>query len=248
MQSWLTTADAGRPRRCESCGEVFTLVLGRGGKPPSLVFDRTSGPPPAPRAPAAAGGVHTVMCSCGNPLKYLAEHLGKQVQCGACRKVMRLEKVTDPQSLTTRIRLKVQQRSDTGAFRTMVRMSISCACGRQLLVRREDVGRQAECHGCGRLMRLEVRRDPQSMKEHVVGVELEQPDRKEVQELLCECGAPMLVGPGDLGKEVQCPGCGATMKLKRVRDASSGDTTIRVKRVDPPPDRAMDDWSLDDFS
>jgi hypothetical protein len=106
-----------------------------------------------------------VPCSCGRKLIARREHVGKQVACSGCAKVWRLEKTRDPQSLETRLRvapLAPKKKTPLPGPLSGKGQDLLCVCGHSVRVRREHLGKQAQCPACGTLMRLEKDRDPQT--------------------------------------------------------------------------------------
>ncbi len=105
-----------------------------------------------------------VPCTCGRRLLARREHVGKQVACSGCAKVWRLEKVRDPQSLETRLRVAPLAPRKKPAVSPLAGkgQDLLCVCGHSLRVQREHLGKRAQCPACGTLMRLERDRDPQT--------------------------------------------------------------------------------------
>lgn len=185
------------------------------------------------------------------------EYAGLRVACPDCGAEIAIERARDPQTFVTVLRKVVKKPGTTrpaAARDTDTRggmdpdtETLSCVCGRTLLVRRDDIGKQAECHGCGRQMKLEAVRDPQSLRVSIRAVNLD-PDTS--QELICSCGAAMMVYPDDLGKQIQCSRCGTQMRVKKVWDAETKTSALQVKVIgadDALKDLHDEDWSLDDF-
>ena len=167
----------------------------------SRIRNPESGGSPAPpgggrAAPGGAGGkprdssieTFEVACTCGRKLLARREHAGKQVACSGCAKVWRLEQYRDPQTLDTRLRTapiaakKKSPATEQGPL-SGKGQDLLCVCGHSLRVRREHLGRQAQCPACGTLMRLEKDRDPQTqhtvVRAKVVGRSSPPPPRPE---------------------------------------------------------------------
>lgn len=134
----------------------------------------------------SGGRTYEVACSCGRTLLARREHEGKQVACSGCAKVWRLEKFRDPQSLETRLRVSpIAPRRKPPAPSPLSEkgQDLLCVCGHSLRVRREHLGKQAQCPACGTLMKLEKDRDPQThhtvVRAKVIGKAAPPPSRPE---------------------------------------------------------------------
>jgi hypothetical protein len=64
------------------------------------------------------------------------------------------------------------------------------------------------------------------------------------QAVFCPCGEALMVGPADVGKNIQCPTCMILIAVDQVRDMS-GNSVLRVRAIGKMDDG--DTWSLSDF-
>ncbi len=134
-----------------------------------------------------------------------------------------------------------------------------CPCGAPVLVRPEHTGKDVKCPACGKTLRFEKVRDPQSLTTVIRRVEVAAPKRAPppapaptrpvdtMQPLLCTCGQQLFVGHEHIGKQAQCPSCGALMVLEKAKDPQSMATTVRARIVGQAPPPNLDSWSLKDF-
>jgi hypothetical protein len=83
----------------------------------------------------------------------------------------------------------------------------------------------------------------------VTGVEEEHdaviPSRASYQEVFCPCGEALMVGPEDVGKNLQCPTCLTLMGVDQLREPHTTNMVIRVRAIGRMD---QDTWSLSDFT
>jgi predicted RNA-binding Zn-ribbon protein involved in translation (DUF1610 family) len=286
--------------RCPGCGKWMIVEKPRQApRPPAAP---RAAPAPSPLAAAARPyrsptlvGAEAVDCFCGERVLVRSGLLGKEAQCPACGKVLKLEAFKDPQTFVTRIRpsaAQIDQPGPVASLELLARRSgespgvpgmpeAVCPCGQRLSVSKAD--REYACPGCGRIVKMQKTRDPQTMALSFKAVfadprqpdpepepeprppppaaastptepgflealpesqEAEVADFSAGQPVICQCGEELLVGREDLGRHIQCPGCGVVMQLEEVRDPRTGLTTLRAQAIGKLDEGT---WSLADF-
>lgn len=203
--------------------------------------------PPRP----GASGPWSIRCACGEAFKVRAEAVGKPVSCPSCRASFGLVWARDP-SGEGRVPVRADAvRIPKGGF------GIRCECGQTLVARREQAGKLVKCPACGRSMSLEKVKDPQTLETKIRQRKPPVPAAPKPppagQDILCSCGESLRITADHLGKQGQCPACGALMKLEKGRDPQTQTTELRVRLVgqaEPPPKPKKadpDEWKLSDF-
>jgi DNA-directed RNA polymerase subunit M/transcription elongation factor TFIIS len=198
-------------------------------------------------------GSWTVRCACGAALVVRAEAVGTSVTCAECKSSFGIVWARDAKSGARIAASAASVRIPQGAF------EVRCECGQTLVAKREHADKIVKCPACARSMSLEKIRDPQTLqtrfrpKPAPAGVPSKAPSAG--QDFLCSCGESLRVTAENLGKQGQCPHCGALMKLEKSRDPQTQSTELRVRVVgqaEPPPKpkpkrSGMEDWDLSDF-
>ncbi len=265
----------GKTGQCPRCGTQMKLEKVRDPQTlASRVRPSEVPPPKAAAAPGrskkkASGSpkdpseMREVVCRCGERLKVRPEHLGRLGRCPHCGIGMKIEKVGNAGTPGYQIRV-FESEAAIGALQLPASSSASlsaipsgtvplrCRCGASLLVLPEHQGKQARCPQCGASMRLERSPDARGGGTSVEAVPVNGRQRAPAskipvasQELLCQCGQPLLVRPEHVGRRAQCPSCGTLMRLEKTVDPLTRAPVLRaviVGKVD------LDAWSLDDFS
>ena len=200
-----------------------------------------------------------VICSfCGARLLVGAEHQGKKVTCMGCDKPI---PVWGPPSAATppafRSPASPTPSGGTRLFEAKPGMpppafldgpTLECPCGAVMDVRGASPGSVHTCPTCRRQVTMEKRRHPQTLTTVMLPIFSEPLPEPEPEptvslepgtlEILCECGAPLLVSQRDVGHPVQCPGCSL---LFEIQQHPSGLKVKPIGRIDEQ------DWSLQDF-
>ncbi len=311
--------DAGQGQRCPGCNKWMVVEKPSGTKrkpaksavlPGSLAmplppeFKRLNPTPPKPTsspaapvpeaptaktvpAPQLPPGAQLVECPCGERILVRSKHVGKEAKCPACDRILKLEKKRDPQTMVFTISPTEVAQSSEKDLPTLEFMEIEtpkakrtaasplpgidCACGTRIPLEAVMKDKGTSCPTCGRKVKMERVRHPQSTvtlmrpafenSPGMPAVEEDQgmfftsgpedtatptPVEAEAgqQELICQCGQELLVGPDDLGHHVQCPGCLALMEIQGVRDPATGALSLRAQVEAKSGD---DPWSLEDF-
>ena len=202
--------------------------------------------PPEPADPSS----WTVRCACGAAIEVREEAVGKTLVCAVCARSVPVVWARDAKSGARIAAAASSVRVPAGAY------EIRCDCGQTLVAKREHVGKVVKCPACARSMRLEKTRDPQTLE---TKVRRASPATRHSlasagagQDFLCACGESLRVTAENLGKQGQCPHCGALMKFEKGRDPQTQSTELRVRVVgqaEPPPRKksGMEDWDLSDF-
>lgn len=112
---------------------------------------------------------------------------------------------------------------------------VRCDCGQPLVARPRHVGAAVRCPVCGLGLALELFRDPQTLETRVRRPAVRGPRRPSLagQDLLCACGESLRVTADHLGKQAQCPACGALIRLETARDPQTHRTELRARFVPP---------------
>jgi hypothetical protein len=163
----------GRSIRCKKCSGSYKVVWGLDPKTKRKIPVTVDPQGSTKTVFKLPPGAQELVCPCGQHLVAHPHQVGKKVQCPVCGSWLRLERYKDPQSLETRIRTIESKTKKVAAVRardTTLRkvnpsagiQDILCICGESLRVHPEHVGKQAQCHACGTVMRLEEIRDPQT--------------------------------------------------------------------------------------
>lgn len=143
-----------------------------------------------------------------------------------------------------------------------------CPCGQEIELWATQPGKEFPCPACGRSIRLEKRRDPQTLVTMLLPnfsappaqppptaapsppASPEDPGPPSskvypaapaapVQEVICDCGEALVASQEDVGRHIQCPSCGVMMEVVLQRDDT---LTVRVLgRL------TEGTWSLEDF-
>lgn len=98
--------------------------------------------------PSGDSPVFTVSCPCGAQTVVDRRSLDRVHLCPSCKAPLQLPPPPTPPPPPP----------GSAAFQ------LRCACGSQLTVPREVIGKEAVCGSCKRVMKLEVVRDPQTLK------------------------------------------------------------------------------------
>jgi uncharacterized protein (DUF983 family) len=108
---------AGRRVHCPVCRESMTLEAAKDPQTlQTVIRRRPEETPPSPEAassaPSPVRAGQDVRCPCGESLRVMEEHLGKEAMCPACGTLMRLERRRDPQTTRTGVRAIVVGRGE----------------------------------------------------------------------------------------------------------------------------------------
>lgn len=210
--------------------------------------------------------VFKVRCSCGAETAVEVGTFGRPIRCKRCSgsykvvwgldpKTKRKVPVTVHGSDTSKRLFKIPPGSE----------ELICRCGQHLLARHDQVGKRIQCPVCGNWLKLERYKDPQTLQTRLRTVESRinrlpeiptlassSSPEKGIQDILCTCGESLRVRPEHLGKQAQCPACGALMRLEGKKDPETSLTVVHpriVGQAEPPKKRGLDeDLSLDDFT
>ena len=198
-------------------------------------------------------GSWTVRCTCGAALTVRAEAVGTSVTCAECKASFGIVWARDARSGARIAASAAAVRVPKGTF------EVRCECGQTLVAKREQAGKVVKCPTCARSMKLEKIRDPQTLETKIRAAKAGGPVLPKPaaggQDFLCSCGESLRVTAENLGKQGQCPNCGALMKFEKSRDPQTHSTELRVRVVgqaEPPPKpkpkkTGMEDWDLSDF-
>ncbi len=281
--------------RCPGCGKWMIVEKPRPvAPPPSPVSVPTKPPTPVPLSPARPYHSQTLVaaesaeCPCGERVLVRSGLVGKEAKCPACGRVLKLETFRDPQTFLTRIRASAAQidsAAPVASLDLVARLAseappppgtpeAECPCGQRLSIPLSKAGRQYTCPGCGRTVKIEKTKQPQTMAitfQAVFGPSREEPPPQAAptprtapaappsipetpapaappsaaQEVICQCGEELLVGPEDFGQHIQCPTCNVVMQLEEIRDPHTGGSTLRAQVIGRMDEET---WSLADFS
>ncbi len=208
--------------------------------------------------------VFKARCACGAETVIEVGMFGRPLRCRACSGTYKVVWGLDPR---TKRKIPVTVRGSDTSRRVFNIPSGSqelvCRCGQHLLARPDQVGKRVQCPVCGNWLKLERYKDPQTMETRLRTIESRinqlpevspsQPEpERGVQDILCTCGESLRVRPEHLGKQAQCPACGALMRLEGKKDPETSFTVVHpriVGRAELPKKRGLEeDLSLDDFS
>ncbi len=125
--------------------------------------------------------------------------------------------------------------------------SLLCPCGESVDMRGAGPDSVLTCPSCGRNIRMQKSRHPQTLQTLLkpifdeVAPEPEPTVAREPGslEILCECGEGLVVSLRDVGHPVQCPGCSM---LLQVENTTSGLKVNPMGRIDEQT------WSWQDFA
>jgi hypothetical protein len=270
--------EIGKQTKCPSCGREMRIEKKR--DPQTLatrLFLAEAKPktaamiPPAP--PKELPAEVELKCACGASVFVRPEWAGKHAQCPKCRLDLRVVKMRDPATDSTRLILvgpgakkdaaPPRPKPDAPpppAAAPSGSTPLTCVCGGPIYARPEHVGKPAQCPSCGREMRVVKKLDPETQTTRLILVAPKAkkppaPPKPEPpaapptpppaqHDLICPCGAQLQVGREHAGKQVQCASCGTLMKIEVAPDAKSGATVIRARVIGKVD---LDSWSLDDF-
>jgi DNA-directed RNA polymerase subunit RPC12/RpoP len=143
------TSRTGRSFTCKRCGRAGHVEIQTDPKSGAVTVRAvvTSGPktaaPPKPVASDVAW-----KCACGQPIDAKLVMAQKAAACPACGRLIEAEK-THPRTGMTQIRPRIVEPQGP--------RTSPCACGAQLEVPWELVGRSVQCPECGAKMTVEVR-------------------------------------------------------------------------------------------
>ena len=201
------------------------------------------------------GAVFKVRCACGAETSIEVGSFGRPIPCRTCSGSFKVVWGID-----SRTKKKVPVTvGDTKTSKRVFKIppgmqELVCPCGQHLLARPDQVGKRVQCPVCGTWLKLERYKDPQTLETRIRTVESRinrlplVPDDG-VQDILCTCGETLRVAPEHLGKQAQCPACGAVMRLEGKRDPETSVTTVAPRIVGQAGARGLDEkLSLDDFA
>jgi DNA-directed RNA polymerase subunit RPC12/RpoP len=204
--------------------------------------------------------VFKVRCACGAETAIEVGTFGRPIRCKTCSGTYKVVWGLDP-----RTKRKVPVTLDPSDSRSVFRIpagaqELVCPCGQHLLAKAHQVGKKVQCPVCGAWMKLERYKDPQTLETRIRRVDpkarrgdaVKAPVKGHTQDILCTCGESLRVAPEHLGKQAQCPACGAVMRLDEKRDPQTSVTSVApriVGQAEPPQKRGLDEeLSLDDFN
>ena len=202
--------------------------------------------------------VFKVRCACGAPAALTVGTFGRPMRCASCSGSFKVVWGID-----SRTKKKVPVTIDISGERRPVfkippgAQELVCPCGQHLLAKAHQVGKRVQCPVCRAWMKLERYKDPQTLETRIRRIDAKArpseaakaPVKKDVQDILCTCGESLRVAPEHLGKQAQCPACGAVMHLEGRRDPQTSVTTVAPRIVGQAGARGLDEQlSLDDFS
>ena len=209
--------------------------------------------------------VYKVRCACGAEASIEVGNFGRPIRCKACSgsfkvvwgvdsKTKKKVPVTVGGSDTSKRIFKIPPGAE----------ELVCPCGQHLLAHANQVGKRVQCPVCGRWMKLEKYKDPQTLETRIRSVDSRinrlplarastSPPRPDsgTQDILCTCGESLRVALEHLGRQAQCPACGAVMRLEGKRDPQTSITMVapRIIGQAEPQKRGLDEeLSLDDFT
>ncbi len=291
-KSTLDARSFGRPTVCPKCGKYFTVAW---GKDP---VTQKSAPVAVSLAKKRPATPLRLVCSCGYARAVTAAEAAKNTRCPGCGKSMMVEKPASARSRDSNRIIKLSSapvtpsrmppmppvapppKTDESSASRLKRIPTSpafggpglvCECGKELEVVKALGTDGTVCPACGREVRMEKIRNPQS--KHTVirprfGPKTPPPPEAPVvslptaefvedpnptpaplpasyQELFCPCGEALMIGDEDAGKNVQCPTCLTLISVEIVKDTKTNHSGLRVKTIGKMD---QDTWSLNDFA
>jgi len=232
-------------------------------RPPSSgAYPAAGRPPSSSSLPRAEGetkvtksGKILVICTyCGDRLLVNAERQGGEVKCMRCETVLNVPAAAappppppPPAPPPPELDEAVFEATPASASATQSIPVVSdgstlpCPCGTILDIRGASPGSRFTCENCGRRVKFEKARDPQTLRTIMKPI-FKEPDvvvDHTTTDVFCACGEALLISSRDLGHPLQCPSCSILMEIQQ------DGTGLKVKplgRVDEQ------NWSLQDFA
>lgn len=167
--------EASRNTRCPGCGKWMIVEKAparpaRAARPMPAAPPAPLAPPPAPPPPASPPADDSLVeCPCGQRVRVRPELVGREAVCETCGRRLRVKSQRDPQTLVSRVRLVAASEPASGPAAALERAegpsggAPACACGQPLALNLLHAGSDFTCPACGRSMKLQKARDPQTL-------------------------------------------------------------------------------------
>lgn len=227
---------------------------GSHARPPSgsYVKPPSSSANPVPRMTGETrmtkSGKILVICKiCGDRVLVNSDQQGGEIQCIRCDAMIQIpaakqpppppppppadEPVFNPNTASATQSIPVLSDGTT----------LECPCGEKLDIRGASPGSRFTCASCGRRVKFEKSRDPQTLCTIMKPV-FKEPDvvvDRNNQDVICACGEALLVSLTDVGQTLQCPSCSMLMEVEQ---DGPGFKVKSLGRIDEQ------NWSMNDFS
>jgi uncharacterized Zn finger protein (UPF0148 family) len=108
--------------------------------------------------------------------------------------------------------------------------AVRCACGVQVPVAADAVGKEQTCSSCGATFKVMWALDAKTREKVLARL----PAKGEAirippgsHKLVCSCGQPLVARKDMAGKRVKCPVCGVSMTIEKYKDPQTLETKVR---------------------